>query len=89
VTLTCGRRATPCIEGWCAGAGLIRSVQKSCAPAYVCDATDPAHVPKSVLHCGCDYGVRCEKAGHYVGFRTAEESRAIREGHAEVCDLRD
>jgi hypothetical protein len=29
---------------------------------------------------GCDYLQCCERAGHYVGFRTAAESRAHREG---------
>ena len=29
---------------------------------------------------GCDYLEECERKGHYVGFRTAEESRAAREG---------
>ena len=29
---------------------------------------------------GCDYADKCERWGHYTGFRTAEESRAIREG---------
>jgi hypothetical protein len=28
----------------------------------------------------CDYGTECERRGHYTGFRTADESRAIREG---------
>lgn len=32
----------------------------------------------------CDFGVQCERCGHYVGFRTADESRAIREG-AYLC----
>ena len=31
---------------------------------------------------------QCEKAGHYTGFRTAEESRAIREGRFSGMDLR-
>ena len=29
---------------------------------------------------GCDYGPACERRGHYTGFRTADESRARREG---------
>ena len=29
---------------------------------------------------GCDYGKQCVGRGHYTGFRTAAESRAIREG---------
>jgi len=45
--------------------------------------------PNPICGPGCDYGVKCEKKGHYVGFRTAEESRALREGRCEVCDLRD
>mmetsp|Transcript_16925 Transcript_16925/g.34193 ORF Transcript_16925/g.34193 Transcript_16925/m.34193 type:complete len:85 (+) Transcript_16925:107-361(+) len=28
----------------------------------------------------CDYLDGCERSGHYTGFRTAAESRAIREG---------
>ena len=36
---------------------------------------------------GCDYSVRCVKAGHYTGFRTADESRAIREGRFIGEDL--
>ena len=45
--------------------------------------------PNPICGPGCDYGVECEKNRHYVGFRTAEESRAVREGRAEVYDLRD
>ena len=30
---------------------------------------------------GCDYWVECERAGHYTGFLTAEESRALREAN--------
>ena len=37
---------------------------------------------------GCDYLERCERAGHYTGFRTAAESRAIREGRFVGEDLR-
>jgi hypothetical protein len=37
---------------------------------------------------GCDFLVQCERARHYTGFRTAEESRAIREGHFVGVDLR-
>ena len=36
----------------------------------------------------CDFYMRCEKEGHYTGFRTAEESRAIREGIFVGVDLR-
>ena len=36
----------------------------------------------------CDFLVECERAGHYTGFRTAEESRAIREGRFVGVDLR-
>ena len=36
----------------------------------------------------CDFYARCEKEGHYTGFRTAEESRAIREGIFVGVDLR-
>ena len=36
----------------------------------------------------CDLLDQCEKAGHYTGFRTAEESRAIREGRFSGMDLR-
>ena len=36
---------------------------------------------------GCDYLDRCEKAGHYTGFRTAEESRAIRAGAFVRVDM--
>ena len=28
----------------------------------------------------CDYGDKCKRAGHYTGFRTAKESRRLREG---------
>jgi hypothetical protein len=35
----------------------------------------------------CDFSLRCEKQGHYTGFRTAEESRAIREGFFQGEDL--
>eukprot|EP00966_Prymnesium_polylepis_P036496 846579-Prymnesium_polylepis.2 len=37
---------------------------------------------------GCDYLEGCEKAGHYTGFRTAEESRAVREGRFSGVDIR-
>ena len=33
--------------------------------------------------------VKCEQLGHYVGFRTAEESKAEREGRLIGDDLRD
>ena len=36
----------------------------------------------------CDYYVECEKKGHYCGFRTADESRAVREGQFVGDDLR-
>ena len=45
--------------------------------------------PNPKCGAGCDYGIACEKKGHYVGFRTAEESRAVREGRSEVWDMRD
>ena len=36
----------------------------------------------------CDFLVECERVGHYTGFRTAEESRAIREGRFMCVDCR-
>ena len=36
----------------------------------------------------CDYWVACERAGHYTGFRTADESRAVREGQYLSVDVR-
>jgi hypothetical protein len=36
---------------------------------------------------GCDYSDGCERKGHYVGFRTAEESRAAREGRFDQEDV--
>jgi hypothetical protein len=36
----------------------------------------------------CDYWVECERAGHYTGFRTADESRAVREGKYIPVDVR-
>ena len=36
----------------------------------------------------CDYWVACERAGHYTGFRTADESRAVREGRYLSMDVR-
>jgi hypothetical protein len=36
----------------------------------------------------CDYWVECERAGHYTGFRTADESRAVREGQYLSVDVR-
>ena len=36
---------------------------------------------------GCDYAEGCESRGHYTGFRTAEESRAIREGQYLDADV--
>ena len=36
--------------------------------------------PNPVCGEGCDYGEACVQRGHYTGFRTAAESRAIREG---------
>lgn len=35
----------------------------------------------------CDFLLKCEKEGHYTGFPTAEESRAIREGFFQGNDL--
>ena len=36
----------------------------------------------------CDYWEACERAGHYTGFRTADESRAVREGQYLSVDVR-
>ena len=36
----------------------------------------------------CDYWIECERAGHYTGFRTADESRAVREGQYLSVDVR-
>ena len=36
---------------------------------------------------GCDFGDACERKGHYTGFRTADESRARREGTFACVDL--
>lgn len=36
---------------------------------------------------GCDFGAGCERKGHYTGFRTADESRARREGTFTCIDL--
>ena len=36
----------------------------------------------------CDHWVECERRGHYTGFRTAEESRAVREGQFVGVDVR-
>ena len=36
---------------------------------------------------GCDYLDVCERKGHYTGFRTAEESRAAREGRFDQEDV--
>ena len=34
----------------------------------------------------CDFGEKCERAGHYTGFRSAEESRARAEGRfVDMC----
>ena len=38
---------------------------------------------------GCADLEACERAGHYTGFRTAEESRAVREGRYVAMDIRD
>ena len=35
-------------------------------------------------HAACDFGAECECGGHYTGFRTAEESRALREAESLV-----
>ena len=43
--------------------------------------------PNPICGEGCDFSLRCEKKGHYTGFRTAEESRAIREGFFQGEDL--
>ena len=45
--------------------------------------------PNLVCGKGCDFMVKCEQLGHYVGFRTAEESKAEREGRLIGDDLRD
>ena len=34
----------------------------------------------------CDYQSGCESRGHYTGFRTAAESRAVREGRFMCVD---
>ena len=44
--------------------------------------------PNPVCGPGCDYWVQCERKGHYTGFRTAEESRAAREGRYQLVDIR-
>jgi len=44
--------------------------------------------PNPVCSAGCDYWVQCERAGHYTGFRTADESRAVREGRYLNVDVR-
>eukprot|EP00966_Prymnesium_polylepis_P261501 6040229-Prymnesium_polylepis.1 len=44
--------------------------------------------PNPICGPGCDFGVECERRGHYVGFRTVAESRAIREGRGEHYDLK-
>jgi len=36
--------------------------------------------PNPVCVVGCDFGAMCEQKNHYVGFRTAVQSRNIREG---------
>ena len=36
--------------------------------------------PNPVCGAGCDYDAGCVARGHYTGFRTAAESRAVREG---------
>lgn len=38
---------------------------------------------------GCDYLDGCERACHYTGFRTADESRAMREGRFDSVDISD
>ena len=38
------------------------------------------------LDCKCMGRVECERRGHYTGFRTAEQSRAMREGRYEEVD---
>ena len=44
--------------------------------------------PNPVCGTGCDYWAQCERKGHYTGFRTAEESRAVREGRYQLVDIR-
>ena len=36
--------------------------------------------PNPVCCAECDFWSECERLGHYTGFRTAEESRAYRDG---------
>ena len=55
-------------------------------------AENRVRLPRCVEHCvrrlfpnpicgeGCDYSEACEQCGHYTGFRTAAQSRAVREG---------
>ena len=62
-------------------------------------ANNRVRLPRCVLYrvrrlfpnpcCGgdCDYLSACEGSGHYVGFRTAAESRAIREGRYYDIDV--
>ena len=44
--------------------------------------------PNPMCGMGCDFWVQCECKGHYTGFRTAEESRAVREGRYQLVDIR-
>ena len=44
--------------------------------------------PNPICGGDCDYLEGCERAGHYTGFRTAEESRAVREGRFDTVDMR-
>ena len=55
-------------------------------------AENRVRLPRCVEHCvrrlfpnpicgeGCDYSEACEQCGHYTGFRTTAQSRAVREG---------
>ena len=44
--------------------------------------------PNPMCGLGCDFWAQCESKGHYTGFRTAEESRAVREGRYQLVDIR-
>jgi hypothetical protein len=44
--------------------------------------------PNPVCGLGCDFWTGCEQASHYTGFRTAEESRRVREGDFASVDIR-
>jgi len=61
------------------GAGQRRRLPECVTCKVRCLFRNPVCTPAA-----CDFGAECERRGHYTGFRTAEESRTLREAESLV-----